>query len=310
MIPELLASGLIPLTTFISLSIFLSSHPQSPARLLFHNPPIALPIHQDEAIDGSREKDAFDIDEPVVRNDGTPIHPEKFWASMWKRKLWLLISLIPPFGVNIALLVLVSLQSQGDNRTKGIVESSFLLASHLVTVFISILSIKHQEVPSHWASTIHLATALFVQFLTISFLTLLPSTPLPDGQSSLLANFVQLDVFRLPPLSAYNVLQWLLPIVQFSPLLISILGLRRGPPRHLPVEIIYPPKIIESIPADSPVFDSQIPNVSEEVEVTIYEWLMFSYATPVVWKGHTSESLDLYYIPIVPVGLRQCLNVT
>ena len=309
-----ISTALLPLTSFISLSIFLSTHPRSPTRSLSKQH-IALPTHQDEGLDGEREeveKDPFDIDDPAVRREGIPVYPEKFWSSTWKRKAGLLATMLLPFGCNIALLVMAALAEypSPDARTKAISIPIFILASHIPTLMIMYWFLSHDTVRTNWQTTIHLAVDLFVQFLVIAMLVLLPPTAPPSRRQSALfidAWFVQSDAFRIPHLSAYSILYRLLPILQLIPLII-VCFIRRGPPIHLPLDVIYPPKIIEAIPADHESLDPNHRNVSEEVEANVVEWLIFSYATPVIKKGSTAESMNVWDVPVLPISLRESIR--
>jgi hypothetical protein len=273
---------------------------------------IALPVHDGEGLDGEadlNEKDPFDIDDPTVRNVGTPVDPEKFWSSTWKRKILLFGTMLLPFGVNIALLVMTALSDYPnlDAKTKAISIPVFILASHIPTLLTMYWYLSHDDVKSHWQTTIHLATDLFVQFLVIALLVLLPSTPPPRRRDEALfveAVFVQWDLVKMPDLSAHNILYLSLPILQFIPLLIVCL-IRRGPPIHLPLDAIFPPKIVEAIPADHECLDATQRNVSQEVEMNIIEYMTFGYATPVVEKGSTAESMNVWDVPVLPVSLSK-----
>ena len=310
----IISTALLPLTSLISLSIFLSTHPRSPTRGL-PKQKIALPTHQGEGLDGHAEeveKDPFDIDDPVVRSEGIPVHPERFWSSTWKRKAWLLATMLLPFGCNIALLVMAALAdySSLDAKTKAISIPVFILASHIPTLMTMYWFLSHDTVRTNWQTTIHLSVDLFVQFLVIAMLVLLPPTAPPSRRASALfidAYFVQTDAFRIPHLSAYSVLYRLLPILQLVPLII-VCFIRRGPPIHLPLDVIYPPKIIDAIPADHESLDPNQRNVSEEVEANVVEWLIFSYATPVIKKGSTAESMNVWDVPVLPISLRESID--
>jgi len=309
----IISTAFLPLTSFISLSIFLSTHPRSPTRKLSKQR-IALPTHQDEGLDGQAgemEKDPFNIDDPAVRREGIPVHPEKFWSSTWKRKAWLLATMLLPFGCNIALLVTTALAEYPslDARTKAISVPIFILASHVPTLLTMYWYLSHDDVKSNWQTTIHLSVDLCVQFLVIAILVLLPSTAPPTRRAEALfidALFVQSDAFRLPHLSAYSILYKLLPILQLIPLTI-VCFIRRGPPIHLPMNVIYPPKIVEAIPADHESLDVNHRNVSEEVEANVIEWMIFSYATPVIKKGSTAESMNVWDVPVLPISLREII---
>ncbi|OCF33530.1 ATP-binding cassette transporter [Kwoniella heveanensis BCC8398] len=303
----IISTTLIPLTSLTSFTIYLSTHPSSPFRRLVKDGQIALPTHNGEGLDDyseleGEEKDAFDIDEPLVCEDGIPVEPEKFWASMRWRKWAVLLSMIPPIACNIALLVFTILSDmRGDERTRAILLPSLLLPAQFVTVVLATWHLRQNETYAHWATTIHLAVDIFVQFLILATLALLPSTPMPSSRG-LLATFARVDLFMLPR-SPVNILKPLLPILYLLPLGF-ILSIQRGPPLYLPLDVIYPSKILEAVPEGTESLDPSKPNVTPEVQATVPEWLLFGYATGVVRKGYVSESLDVWDLPILPKGLR------
>lgn len=277
-------SALMPLTSAISLTIHLSSS--------LRQGKIGLPVRRDEALS---EKDPFDIQDEAVMRDGSPVDEESFWRRCAWLKWGLLATLIPPFGVNIALLVL----SKGRD-----VAPTLLLPSHLITLF---LLYRYFDRQAHWANTIHLAVGVFVQFATLSTFALLPEYPFPQPTDQIHALFEVSSLFARPA----SILRSILPVLHLPPLLI-LLSIRRGPPLHLPVSVIYPAKITDAIPADHPSLDSSVPNVTEEVQCTIPEWLLFGYATNVIRHGYYAETMDVWDLPIIGASLRalpQYLNI-
>jgi hypothetical protein len=209
----------------------------------------------------------------------------------------LILLLLLPFACNIALLVFTALQPlEQDAKTQALLQPILVIPSHLVTFFLAIPYLGHNSTATHWPTTVHLATVITIQFLTLSFLALLPSDPLPrQAPMFLLAVFDQMDLFVLPPLTPLNILQPLLPIF-----------IRRGPPLHVDPTIIYPPKITNSIPPLDPILDPSKPNLTEEAEVTVAEWMLFSYATNVIKKGYTAETMDVWDLPVLMANMRRC----
>jgi hypothetical protein len=209
-----------------------------------------------------------------------------------------LVSLWPPFAVNIALLVPVS------SASSSAVGPSLLLASHVITLLLVFRYVKQRDTASHWPLTIHLAVAVFVQFSVLSTFALLPDYPFPEPTHRFLS-YTSLGLYRLarPTKSATEILTALLPILHLPPLVL-LLVIRRGPSLHLPVSVIYPSKITEAIPPDHPSLNPNVPNVTEEVQCTIPEWLLFGYATNVIRQGYYAETMDVWDLPIVGTGLR------
>lgn len=78
------------------------------------------------------------------------------------------------------------------------------------------------------------------------------------------------------------------------------LTIRCGPPLHYRPELIYSPKMLESFKDVSHSED----NVCAVVQSSVLDSLLFSYTTPVANLAHTSESLEVRDLPIVPAGYR------
>ena len=308
----ILCTTLIPITSLTSLTIYLSIHPSSPLRHLIARRRIALPTYQDEALDGTsseKEEDPFNLEDPVICDDGTPVEPGKFWASMWRRKIAFLLSLLPPFGCNILLLIYSAVEVRtGDEQSRDILLPILLIPAHLVAVLLGCFHLRQRDTPSHWSTTIHLSANLFVQFVVLAIFALLPSTPLPStppaAPSLLLATFARLALFALPSLRPINILKPLLPILHIPPLLL-ILSVPRGPPLYLALHAIYPAKITNAVPADAAALDPGKTNVTQEVQATVPEWLLFSYATDVIRKGYVAESMDVWDLPILQASMRE-----
>lgn len=291
---QVLSTAVIPLASFTSLSIYLAIHPASPLKRLFHQP-ISLSQHRDEELDGVNEKDPFDLDDPSAHDDGAPVEPEKFWASMWKRKLALLVLMLLPFACNVVLLVDAILSDQPtEEKTRAILTPALLVPSHLVTFLVGFWHLSQNETEAHWSTTIHQSSTLFTQFLVVSILALLPSEPLPSGPVSL-----GLDIH----LNQHDLILYLLPILQLPPLILVLL-FRRGPPLYMDMEQIYPTKITTAIPPDSDARDPKKSNVTEEAQATVPEWLLFSYGTNVIRKGYVAETMDVWDLPVLQARMR------
>lgn len=309
-----LSTAILPLTAFVSLSIFLSTHPRSPTRR-FARRRIALPVHSHEGLDGEvdeqdvDDKDPFEIDDPMVRSEGMPVNPEKFWSSTWKRKVLLLVSMLLPIGCNIAILVMTALSTypNADEKSRALAAPSFVAAAHLPTILVMYWYLSHDDTKSNWQTTIHLSTNLCTQFLVIALLALLPSTAPPRRHANVidtLAMFSRWDVIKVPSMTTLQALQSLLPVLQFITLVIAV-HIRRGPPIHLPLHTIYPAKIVDAIPPLHESLDPNQRNVSEEVEANVLEWMFFSYATPVIKKGSVATSMDVWDVPVLPPTLSK-----
>ena len=281
-----LVPAILPVTAACSLLIYITSSTTSP----FRKRRIALPTRS-ETIDGSLPRDPFDlVDDDQIFHDGEPIQGDKFWRKTRIQKSLFVTTLLVAAVYNIFLY-----STKSDPPEHQLYR--LLIPTHVITLVLSLHSIFLRDVPRHWASTIHLSILLFFQLVILATLALLPSTPLPSPSPE---NRLMLDQISrwLPSLRSW------LPILHIPPMII-ISFVRRGPPLYFPLDGIYPPKITDAVPNSAPALRHDRPNVSEEVEATVPEWLMFSYATNVVKKGNVSETMDVWDLPILPAGMRE-----
>jgi hypothetical protein len=299
----LVSTALIPFASVLSLSVYLASHPASPISALVRRP-VKLPIHRDEALDGTLDRDPFDLDDATIRKDGFAVDADKFWSRIYRMKLAFLAVMLPPIACNVYRLVLITTSHlYGDDHTLAMLVPVLLMTSHTVTILLGFWYLSHQDTASHWNTTIHLAVNVFMQFLVIATISLLPSEPFP---SSLLLGDIALAGSPFPklPSSPLGVTCTLLPLLHIPPLAL-ILSIRRGPALYFPLDAIYPQRIVEAIPAHAPGLDSQKGNVNEEVQATIPEWLLFGYATNVVKRGSVAESTDVWDLPVLQARMRK-----
>lgn len=295
-----LSTALVPLTSLTSFSIYLAAHPSSPIETLVRRP-IKLPIHRDEALDGTLEKDAFDLDDPVIFKDGYPVDAEKFWKKTWRLKLAFLLTMLLPTACNLVQLIFTAISDlEGEQKTRALLIPVLLVPAHLVTLLLGYWYLRQNETSAHWSTTIHLGVDVGMQFLIIAALGLLPSDPFP---SSRLHGLIYRPhyTFASDPI---GITRSLLPLLQLPPLII-ILSIRRGPPLHFPLTAIYPPRINEAIPEHADGLDPTKANVSEEVQANIPDWLLFSYATNVVKKGANSDTMDVWDLPVLQASQRE-----
>ena len=284
------AAATIPAVSLFSLVIYLASSATSPFR---PHPTvgIALPVNDNEPLQGSTNPpDAFDLsEEQEAFRDGFPVKEDQFWRRTKHLKIAFVVTLLPAIIWNV--VILTRYLASGDEAGKQIV-SIMLLPAHLISLSLGLSSISQKHQPAHWASVIHLCVATFIQFIVLSTFALLPSTPLPSPSP------------ELYEIRRFDFSRAILPLLHFAPLLI-ICFVRRGPPLHFPLDAIYPPKITSAVPEGSTSLNPDIPNVSEEVQCTVPEWLLFSYATPVVRMGNERETMDVWDLPILPASLRR-----
>lgn len=296
------ATSLVPLTSLVSFSLYLTSHPASPVYSLFRRRGVQLPISAQDGLQPVH--DAFELENPIVCQDGVPVQPERFWRRQWQLKVTLFLTYLVPVAINIALLVLTILSSQGleeHERVRALLLPTLLAPAQLATLIMTMWFFAQNETPAHWATTIHLSVGMFTQFMVLGFLAIVPSTPMPTRPIS-----IATTTFH-PPLNLISILTSLLPVLHFVPLLI-ILSIRRGPPMYIPVKDLLPAKIVDAIPPDHPVLNPDLPNVTAEVQETVVEWMLFSYTGELIERAKVNDSMDVWDLPILPAHLRALVN--
>ncbi|WOO81435.1 ATP-dependent bile acid permease [Vanrija pseudolonga] len=308
-------TALIPLVSVVSFSLYITTHPASPVYALLHSRGVKLPTARDEALDGGvgafpAKRDAFDIDDPVVMSDGVPVAEAQFWRWTQGLKIALLAALIPPFVANVLLLVFTIIASEGfeeHERLRAFLLPILLVPAHVVNLILTISYLRQRETRTHWPTTIYLAVNLASQFLILGILALLPSTPMPSSPISETRFFTIMEIVSLPPLKIIPILTSLLPLLQLVPLLI-ILVVRRGPALYIPFQDLYPSKVVDAIPAGSRSLNPNFANVVGEVQCTIPQWMMFTYAGEVIERSKVQESMDVWDLPAWGATMRALPN--
>ncbi|EKD03427.1 hypothetical protein A1Q2_02282 [Trichosporon asahii var. asahii CBS 8904] len=304
-------TALIPFTSLVSFSGYLTTAEDSPLYLLLHRRGVQLPTN-----DGSLQPqaDPFEIEDPVTLSDGVPVREDSFWRHERMLKIWLLVSMVPPVICNICLLIFSLISSKGleeHERARTILLPILLTPAHVITVVLALKYLGQNKTSTHWPTTWHLFAGLSTQFIILTFLAILPSTPYPRAPTDFIPhaflNFSRTDTLKMPPLTSVGVLTALLPVFQWFPLW-AIISMRRGPPLHMPMKDVYPAKVVESIPPDAKGLDPTVPNVSGEAQVTVVEWFMFSYASTVIDKAKVSDSMDVWDLPILMSAMRAFPN--
>ncbi|EJU00344.1 multidrug resistance-associated ABC transporter [Dacryopinax primogenitus] len=230
------------------------------------------------------KEDLFMVAKPEDLFDGTPVDEDAFWQQTRLRKIALTVTL--------ALLVAceaitVGILAASTSSPNPIVASALRLALAIYLLLFAAYSITDSEVRAHWAGLIHLSalTAAAVLLLGVSAL-------LPDDAvlAEVLAAAPDL-ASAIPPLQ-YTVLGLYLIFLS----LVSTIP--RGPPLHFPPSHVYSAKTLATSAPTSKE------NVCGIVQTSVAGFLLFSYTTPVVMLGYTSESLEIRDLPIVPADMR------
>lgn len=284
----LIASSIVAASAVVSSAVYVCSKSTSPFN---RGSKLSLPVSRNEALHPvtEDEKDPFDIYDPVLFDDGVPIDPTGFWRKIKRRKIALLVSLLPAAAWNAHLLVQAILGAQPPNE---IVPPALIASSHLVCLTIAYRSISLQETGPHWASVIHLSILLSINFLVSALLGLLPASEAPIG-------IVLLIGTREKLLSMVPALLNVIPALQ-------AVTIPRGPALHLPLEKLLTAKAINSAKeASAESLDAASANVSAEAQANVLEWLIFSSATPVIWKAYKSDSTELWELPAYLANHRE-----
>lgn len=157
----------------------------------------------------------------------------------------------------------------------------------LLDLFMLVLSVHLigiNEVHAHWKYICHISVLTSTAVCLRAVSLLLPSLPL---QTTLL------DQANSPGF------EWA-SLALLTVACCVIVTMRSGPPLHYRPENIYSPKMLESF--------STVPlpedNVCAVVQASVVESLLFSYTTAVANLAHTSESLEVRDLPIVPAIYR------
>ncbi|TDL25136.1 multidrug resistance-associated ABC transporter [Rickenella mellea] len=254
----------------VSLLVFVLSRPQDGS--------IKLPTFEEDA-EGSFElagekSDPFNVTKPEDLVDGQPIDEKGFWENMHIRKL--VLSFI------LAIIVIVQTIALGwtiasDGSTKAIATRVLHVTFAVYSLSVSIMSIKHTDVPVHWSSIIHLSSLTALACAVLGVAAILPTDDSPR--------------------SVLSALWYAALALYFFAAAISV-RTKRGPKLHFSSELIYSEKTIAS--ATSVVEN----NVCGITDASVWDVLLFSYTTKVVLLGYRSESLEIADLPIVPGNMR------
>lgn len=293
-------TAVIPFVSLTSLSIYLTSHPASPFFLLLRRGGVQLPTTSTDGLEPVI--DPFQLEDPIVCIDGVPVQPERFWRRQRSIKIALLLTYLLPVLANIALLVLTIL-GFGDlshsTRERLLLLPTLLVPAHLATLVLAFWAIGQDETRTHWPSTIHLAAGTLTQFLALGLVATWPTQPFPSKATTVASVGSQFDFIQALTIA--------LPILHFPPLWCALI-LRRGPPMYLPFDALYPTKITEAVPQGAECLDPDIPNVTAEVQVTVVEWCLFTYASVVIERAKVRDSMEVWDLPILPANMRALFN--
>ncbi|KAF8069172.1 multidrug resistance-associated ABC transporter [Lyophyllum atratum] len=247
---------------------------------------IHLPTYADaEELEGelSHSHDPFDVTKPEDIVDGYPIDGDAFWAKMRWRKMFMALLLIA-----VLALGAISLGwSVANAEREEIVVYTINLAFSLYLVIIAAYSVNEATIDTHSEYIRHLVALTSVTVLLMGATAILPSTP--PATASIEASSAIPGV-------------WHATLALYTIACLLYFTTPQGPRLHFPAERIYSEKTIQA----STNHDEE--NVSGVIGASIYQILLFSYTTKVVWLGNIATSLETADLPIVPGNMRATFN--
>jgi len=218
----------------------------------------------------------------------------------------------------LALAVVASTVSLGWSIAEGQEFEATVFALHsafAVYVFVlSVSSVRQEDTESHAESIIHLAVLSMIAFLLLGSIVILPESPQP------VKAFVNYRVLR-PQSFAFDTLYPDVVIVfVYTSVCILTFKTPLGPLLHYPPSNIYSEKTVQSITntdknnvcgVTSP-FDISLLYILRLTSLIIggslWDLILFSYTTKVVWLGNIASTLDIGDLPIVPANMRSTYN--
>ncbi|GLB42389.1 putative atp-binding cassette transporter [Lyophyllum shimeji] len=247
---------------------------------------IQLPTHagyeefEDEAHHGH---DPFDVTKAEDVIDGFPIDGDAFWAKMRWRKLVMLLLLTVIVALNAASLG----WSVANDESVDIVVYMVHLAFSLYLVTVAAYSVNKATIEGHSEYIRHLTALTTITILLLGATAILPDTP--PVTASLDTNTDLRGV-------------WLARLALYTIVCLLYFTTPQGPRLHFPPERIYSEKTIQA------AANREEENVSGSIGASIYQLLLFSYTTKVVWLGNIATSLETADLPIVPASMRATFN--
>ncbi|OSD05140.1 multidrug resistance-associated ABC transporter [Trametes coccinea BRFM310] len=227
----------------------------------------------------SLSRDPFDVTTPEDFVDGTPINEQQFWTKMRLRKLFM--------ATLLAITLAIQTVSLGwaimDEDKLNIAVYSLQVAFALYTLVIATFAVN-QTYLHHAHAIIHLSALTFLAAILLTTTAILPSKPMP--------------VFSILGYDSAPLALWYTAYALYVICMAVAVTTPRGPPLHFPSEKIYSDKTLMQVTSH---YDD---NVCGVINVSVLDYLLFSYTTKVVMLGNNSESLEIGDLPIVPADMR------
>ncbi|KAJ2928554.1 hypothetical protein H1R20_g8546, partial [Candolleomyces eurysporus] len=259
---------------------------------------IQLPTHNDEELDGNRysKHDPLEVTTPEDVIDGYPLEEEAFWRRMRWRKTYIAALLALTASLNIVALSSAFANSDTNELIIAVLQLSF---SFYLLVLAGNAAFQN-NVNAHSTAILHLTTLTAVASLLLGSAAILPEGSPPVAKPSDSPSF--LSVLLGTSGDVVPDALWITLVVLYTLITTLAFTTPLGPPLHYPPEHIYSEKTVKAITNEDPE------NVSGLIHASLWDLLLFSYATKVVWLGNTAESLEIGDLPIVPADIRATFN--
>ncbi|KAG6812192.1 hypothetical protein H0H92_003997 [Tricholoma furcatifolium] len=273
----------------LEVCVLLAAAALSSAGLFYLNRPregkVQLPTQGTlEPLQGERVgHDPFDVTTPEDVVDGYPIDGDAFWSKMKRRKFFLAIVLAAILAIDAASLGWFIENEERSDIIIALLRTVF----SLYTVSLAVASVNETTVEGHSQYIYHLTTLTTLASALFASTAILPNSP------PLTASIE--DSSSIPWL-------WYASLALYSLAFVLYITTPQGPRLHYPSHRIYSEKTIQA------ATNQEEENVSGVVGASIYDTLLFSYTTKVVWLGNIAASLETADLPIVPGDMRATYN--
>ncbi|KAH0581287.1 hypothetical protein H2248_012386 [Termitomyces sp. 'cryptogamus'] len=246
---------------------------------------LQLPIHAAPEVlaDETPDHDPFDVTTPEDVVDGFPIDGDAFWAKMRWRKALLTLLLIVILALNTISLG----WSLVNDKSTEIVINGIRTLFTLYLAILAAFSVNESSIERHSVYIYHLTALTTMATLLLGSTAILPGSPSVKASSRTVTSL-------LGP--------WYTTLALYAITCVLYFTTPRGPRLHYPADNIYSEKTIQV------AINHEEENVSGIVGASIYEVLLFSYTTKVVWLGNIASSLETGDLPIVPGDMRATFN--
>ncbi|KAF5314753.1 hypothetical protein D9611_007066 [Ephemerocybe angulata] len=260
---------------------------------------IQLPVSHEEAEEDDHyaRHDPLAVVSPEDLVDGYPVEEDAFWERMRRRKVLMSVLLVFTVALNAIALGYAAAE---DVDPKELAISALQLAFSLYALVITVLSAFKNDL--HWSAIVHLTSLTTIAGLLLGSAAILPNSPFPVGRQPSFSPSIFTLLFRTSNDDhVLNAIWYTLTALYIVTGFIAITT-PLGPPLYFPPHLIYAEKQVKLITNEDPE------NVCGVNSASVWDFLMFSYTTKVVWLGYTASSLEIGDLPIVSADMRAAFN--